>query len=269
MLDQDAGEVTASCKGPHIDMATPVIEIRDVSFSYNGRPVLEDVTLTIQDRDFVCVLGPNGGGKTTLVKLMLGLLEPKKGAIEILGKSPGRAREDVGYLAQNPQLDPRFPVTVTDVVLMGRLGAGRSIGPHSREDMRVAGHALEDVGLSDFADATFSSLSGGQRQRALIARALACEPKILLLDEPTANLDPAVQEDLYRLLSDLNERLTILIVSHDIGFVSTFFRSVVCVNRSVHTHPTDELTSANVANLYGREVRVLHGGSRTPSEAEP
>lgn len=236
----------------------PVITLRNVSVAYDGPLVLEGVDLTIAERDFVCIIGPNGGGKTTLLKVLLGLVTPRTGQVRVLGRDAARARADVGYMPQHVRLDPQFPVNVMDVVLMGRLGKERSAGPYSRSDRAVATRALEEVGLVDLRTRGFSSLSGGQQQRALIARALACEPKLLLLDEPMANLDAAVQDDLYGLLRTLNQRLTVAIVSHDIGFVSVFFKTVVCVNRTAHMHPSSELTTKTVADMYGREVRLLH-----------
>lgn len=236
----------------------PAILLKDVSFAYDGPLVLERVSLTIPQRDFVCVIGPNGGGKTTLLKVILGLIEPDTGQVTVLGDEPQEARRRIGYMPQRAQLDPKFPVSAMDVVLMGRLGDRSGLGPFRRADKAIAMEVLSEVGLSDMAYRPFSTLSGGQRQRVLIARALACEPELLLLDEPTANLDPAVQDDLYKLLHELNQRLTVVLVSHDIGFVSLFFKTVVCVNRTVHTHPTNELTSKSVADMYGREVRLLH-----------
>lgn len=238
--------------------AQPAIVLNQVTFAYDGPPVLQGVDLTIPEHDFVCVIGPNGGGKTTLVKLMLGLLEPQTGEVRVLGRSPEEARRRIGYMPQHAQLDPKFPVSVLDVVLMGRLGERSGFGPYRRVDKAVATRVLGEVGLADLVGRAFSSLSGGQRQRVLIARALACEPELLLLDEPTANLDPAVQEDLYELLRDLNRRLTVVMVSHDLGFVSLSFKTVVCVHRSVHTHPRSELTNKRIADMYGREVRLLH-----------
>lgn len=247
--------------------STPAISLKDVSFSYGGPAVLGGVNLTIAERDFVCVIGPNGGGKTTLIKLMLGIIDPDTGLIEVSGRAPRDTSVDIGYMPQSAQFDPQFPVNVTDVVLMGRLGKGRSVGPYNRTDRDVATKSLDEVGLADMAKRPLASLSRGQRQRVLIARALACRPKILLLDEPTASLDPAVQEGLYALLEDLNQRLTVVMVSHDIGFVSVFFKTVVCVNRTVHTHASDELTERDVANMYGREVRLLHHARPSSSQA--
>jgi zinc transport system ATP-binding protein len=236
----------------------PVVALRDVSFSYDGPPALRNVNLSIPPRELMCVIGPNGGGKSTLLKVMLGLLRPHTGSVQILGTSPERARPRIGYMPQHLHFDIQFPISTLDVVLTGRLGCRPSFGRHSRQDVELARRALSDVGVPELEHRAFAALSGGQRQRVLIARALACQPELLLLDEPTANLDPSVQEELHELLSELNKRLTIVVVSHDVGYVSLFFRTVACVNRTVHTHPTSELTEKAVADMYGRRVRILH-----------
>ncbi len=236
----------------------PVVSFRDVCFSYDGPMVLENASFAITDRDFVCVVGPNGGGKTTILRMMLGLIEPQRGSVTVLGTRPAQARRRIGYMPQHSSFDPQFPVCVMDVVLMGRLGRSALFGPYGRSHRAVALQALEEVGLADVRTRAFAALSGGQRQRVLIARALACEPELLLLDEPTASLDPAVQDSLYSLLRDLNARLTVVVVSHDVGFVSAFFRTVVCVDHTVHMHPTSELTEQRVAEMYGRAVRFVH-----------
>jgi zinc transport system ATP-binding protein len=240
-----------------------------VTFSYDGTPVLDAVDLTIPERDLVCVIGPNGGGKTTLIKLMLGLIVPQRGRVTVLGGAPEDACRRIGYMPQHARLDPQFPVSVMDVVLMGRLGKGKVAGPYRRSDRAVAARVLEEVGLVDLRNRPLSALSGGERQRVLIARALACEPELLLFDEPTANLDPAIQDNLYALLSDLNERLTVVTVSHDVGFVSVFFKTAVCVDRHVHVHQTSELTSRQVADMYGREVRLVHHPPEVGAGVEP
>ena len=236
---------------------TPAALVRDLSFAYNGALVLEDVNLTIEARDFVCLVGPNGGGKTTLLKILLGLLSPSKGSVTVFGKTPEEARSQIGYMPQHSNLDPKFPVSVLDVVLMGRIGHGRVFGRYSKTDRKIATQMLEWVGLEDFCRTPLSSLSGGQQQRALIARALACEPDLLLLDEPTANLDLHVEGQLYDLLQRLNENLTIVLVSHDLGFVSDLVKTVICVNRTAFVHPTDQLTGDAILNLYGGDVRLV------------
>lgn len=234
-----------------------VITIEGLTFRYNGAPVLEDVNLTINQKEFVWVVGPNGGGKTTLLKLMLGLLKPVRGIVRVFGRSPGKARPRVGYMPQYVRLDPQFPVDVMDIVLMGRLGNGVQWGPHRKHDKEAAAQALREVGLWEKQGHSFSTLSGGQQRRLLIARALACKPDLLLLDEPTANLDLAVEQELFELLRKLNQRLTIVMVSHDPAFVSQFVERVVCVNRKVAVHPTSEMEEEIMSELYGRRVRLV------------
>jgi len=238
----------------------PLIQVEDLAFSYDGTArILENVSFTVAEHDFVCMLGPNGGGKTTLLKLLLGLLVPDKGTVRVFGESPVIARPAIGYMPQHERLDPQFPVSVMDVVLMGCLGSGRLFGPYRKADKEAAGAALDHVGLFGVRDKPFATLSGGQRQRTLIARALACRPRLLLLDEPTAHLDPSVQDDFYRLLHEMNERLTLILVSHDVGFVSQFVKTVVCVNRRVIVHPTSRITGEVIRDIYGRDMdMVMH-----------
>jgi zinc transport system ATP-binding protein len=243
-------------------MSHPVLSCHDLDFRYDRHPVLTDVNLSIPQGDFVCIVGPNGSGKSTLLKLGLGLIKPTSGRIEVFGKSPEQVSKRVGYVPQHPRLDPLFPVTALDVTLMGRLGAARSFGPWQSNDQKKALAALDEVGLSDRADRHFASLSGGQKQRVLIARALAGEPELLLLDEPTAGLDAHVEEGFYRLLEELNKRLTILMVSHDLGFVSGFVKSVVCVGQKVVVHPTSEITGEVIADLYGSDMRLVRHDHR-------
>jgi zinc transport system ATP-binding protein len=249
------------------DLAVPaIISCHDLDFGSEGSSVLRRVNIQIPEGDFVCVVGPNGSGKTTLLRLALGLLQPTRGRIEVFGQDPVRARNRIGYVPQHPQLDPLFPVSALDVVLMGRLGRAPVLGSWRRQDRDRARSALAEVGLSDRADHHFASLSGGQKQRVLIARALACDPDLLLLDEPTAGLDAHVEEGFYRLLEELNQRLTIVLVSHDLGFVSGFVKSVVCVGREVLVHPTSEITGEIIADLYGSEMRLVRHDHRCSEE---
>ena len=217
---------------------------------------LESVNLSIEKRDLILIVGPNGGGKTTFLKLMLGLLHPDNGEIRIFGKSPESMRNRIGYMPQYTHFDPHFPVTVTDIVLMGRLER-RRCGPYSGFDKDKALRALNTVGLADVSKKLFSELSGGQRQRVLIARAIVSEPDLLLLDEPTANVDALTEAKLFDLLQELNKEMTILMVSHDFGFVSSIVKHVICVNRKVQLHPTSEITNEIVRQLYGEELRII------------
>ncbi|CAO0824847.1 putative metal transport system ATP-binding protein CPn_0542/CP_0210/CPj0542/CpB0563 [Desulfarculales bacterium] len=243
----------------------PAIEIRDLYFAYNGEQVLSGVNLTVAPRDFAAVVGPNGGGKTTLLKLILGLLTPSAGRLLVLSQPPASARTRIGYMPQHPKMDYSFPVTVQDVVLMGRLGCGGGLGRYRRADHQAARRALGQVGLADLNDRPFHDLSGGQRQRVLIARALAGEPRLLLLDEPTANVDVRGEREVFELLKELNQSIAVVVVSHDLGFVSPYVQNVICVNRRVVSHPTSQVTGQVIADIYGGEVNMVrhdHQGCR-------
>jgi zinc transport system ATP-binding protein len=236
-----------------------------VDFSYNSDPILKDVNLEIHPGEFVSVIGPNGGGKTSLLLLALGMLRPSRGTVQVFGRAPERERSRLGYVPQFTRFDPLFPVTAYDVVQMGRLGRFWT-GPYRKEDREAALAALEQVGLGELRRRSFAELSGGQRQRVLISRALATEPEILLLDEPTANVDRLATDKLYELLVDLNQRLTVVLVSHDLGIVSRFVSSVVCVNKTVFTHPVSELTGEMIRDLYGGEIALVRHDHRGGEE---
>jgi zinc transport system ATP-binding protein len=235
----------------------PAIEIADLFFSYDNREILRDVELSIAPRDSICIIGPNGGGKTTLVKIILGLLKQDRGDVRIFGQKPEDAKQRIGYVPQYAEYDKQFPISVKEVVCMGRLG--RSItGRYTKKDREMTLAVLREVDLLDFADRAFSSLSGGQRQRVMIARALATGGDILILDEPTANIDHESEAHFFAILQELNQRMTILMVTHDVGFASKFFKRVVCVNRRVSMHPTSELTGELIKEMYGGDFRLIH-----------
>lgn len=244
-----------------------VIELSHVSFAYNSSQVLEDISMEAKERDFIAIIGPNGGGKTTILKLILGLLKPSEGKVSVFGDTPENARTRIGYMPQSASLDPMFPVSVLDVVLMGRLGTGVRFGRYRRSDRAAAEEALKRVELLNVKNRPFSALSGGQHQRVLIARALVSDPDLLLLDEPTANVDAAVETQLYDLLNQLNERLTIVLVTHDLGFVSKYVKTVVCVNRRLLCHPTCGVTSEIMREIYGHDIRMVNHGSHEKEDA--
>jgi len=246
-------------------MNNQVAMLNNVSFAYNHEPVLNNVDLVIRAGEFASIVGPNGGGKSTLLKLLLGLIHPSSGDIEVFGKHPEKTRHRIGYMPQHVEFDMKFPVTVLEVVLMGRLGHTRW-GRYSKKDKEIALRSLEEVNLFNLKNRSFSDLSGGQRQRVLIARALSCEPDLLLLDEPTANIDPEVEEALFEILKSLSKRMTILFATHDIGFVSQTVNSVICVNRCVVVHPTSELTGDIIKDIYGGEICMIRHDHRCSAE---
>lgn len=214
-----------------------MIEIRNLSYAYKGQEVLTNVNLTVRRGDFIAVIGPNGGGKTTLVKLILGLLQPLKGSILVNGRKPGQGGAVIGYVPQQINHNLVFPATVLDIVLMGRHDPRRRWSLVGREnDRRHALEALRKMGMEEFAGRKISALSGGQRQRVLIARALVTQPELLILDEPTASIDTKGQTDFFNLLHELNKELTILVVSHDLLIISSYAKSIACVNKRLHYH---------------------------------
>jgi len=232
-----------------------VISFNNVNFGYESSLVLENVSFIINRGDFISILGPNGGGKTTLAKLMLGLYTPNSGKILIDGRSPVQMRGSIGYVPQYSLFDPNFPVSVRDVVLMGRI-KNFSLG-YSKKDRTQADKAMESVGINDLSANHYSALSGGQRQRVLIARALVANPKILLLDEPTANVDAAIEYKMSAMLSDLKKTMTVLLITHDLGFVPELVNKVVCVNREVHIHPTSGITKEYIQDLYNENMKIV------------
>ncbi len=231
-----------------------VVDVTELSFAYQTQPILSDVSFSIQRGESVCIVGPNGGGKTTLLKLLLGMLEPDSGSISILGGQPARMRSRIGYMPQHLSYDQAFPANVIDIVIMGRM---RPLGFYSKEDRKIAMNALDELGIAELHKRPFASLSGGQRQRVLIARALASRPELLLLDEPTANVDPASESQFYEILRDLAKRITILTVSHDLGFVSQVVDRVLCVNQQVKIHPTSEITGEIIQDIYGGDLKMI------------
>jgi len=240
---------------------TPVVELRGVSFAYDGPPVLESIDLAIEKGEFMGVVGPNGGGKTTLLKLILGLLEPVRGKVLVMGRPPAESRGAIGYVPQFASFRRDFPINVEDTVLLGRLGIAPRIGGYSHRDRDAARQAMIETGVLDFRQRQLCELSGGELQRVLIARALVSRPEILLLDEPTANVDLRFESDIFDLLKQINLHTTIVVVSHEIGFISQYVTRVACLNRTLICHPTSELNGKIIQQLYGRPVRMVRHDS--------
>ncbi|MCF7935363.1 MAG: metal ABC transporter ATP-binding protein [Synergistales bacterium] len=228
----------------------PAIRFQGVSFAYRRVPVLEGITFTVPQGEFLTLIGPNGGGKTTILKLMLGLLTPQSGSVEVLGRSPSQVSGRVGYVPQDPGRNQNLPVSVMDVVLMGRISRGkrRRIADGDREKAEAA---LDKVEMGHRRNERMGELSQGQRQRVLIARALASEPSLLLLDEPTASTDPNTKEAFHALLGEMQREMTIVLVSHDVTVISSNATAVACVNRTLYYHDSAELESGMIQRAYG------------------
>lgn len=238
-----------------ISLSEHIIGIEDLCFSYSGQEVLHEINLTIERGDFVAVIGPNGGGKTTLIKLIIGLLKPTRGRITLGGK-PHRANDiEIGYVPQQIDHNLNFPATALDIVLMGKHRSRRKFSfGNSKADRLDAFTALEQMAMAKHAHRKITDLSGGQRQRVLIARALVTNPDLLIMDEPTASLDTKGQTDFYSLLTKLNERLTIFMVSHDLMTISSYAKSIACVNKRLHYHRMFTSSSELLEAFYACSV---------------
>jgi zinc transport system ATP-binding protein len=238
----------------------PLIEVDHVTFGYEGgvaaRPVLEDVSLAVHRGDFLAILGPNGGGKTTLLKLILGLLQPWRGTV----RRRVRRRGGLGWVPQFSGFDRNVPARVEDVVPMGRLGLRGPFARYRDTDRAAARGALGRVGLAHLAATPVADLSGGQLQRTLIARALASEPDVLLLDEPLASVDAELRTSLVDVLVDLNREVPIVVVTHDLTPLAGAVRQIACVNRRLHYHPQGKLTTAMLEEVYGCPVELIAHG---------
>lgn len=235
-----------------------VVEFEKVSFAYTGVPVLEHVSFAVAPGEFFGLIGPNAAGKSTLLKLILGLLVPRSGHIRVFGEAPAAARNRVGYVPQHPLFHRDFPISVMDMVLLGRLGTSAPLGAYSRDDKTTAQRVLQAFEIDHIAGRAIGTLSGGQLQRALIARALVCNPQLLILDEPTANIDLRSEEDIFALLRHYNAHMTIVVVSHDVAFISGYVGRVGCLNRHLVCHSTDEISGKTIEELYGAPVKMIH-----------
>ena len=232
-----------------------IIKIEHLSVDYDGRAALEDVNISFFEDDFVGIIGPNGGGKSTLVKSILGLV-PHSGSISFAGKIAGR--HSIGYMPQQNQFDKSFPISVAELVLSG-LQSGKGLRRYSREDKVKVQATLELLGISHLLDKQIGELSGGELQRALLGRAVISEPALLILDEPANFVDNRFEHELYALLERLNERMAVVVVSHDVGTITSLVKSVVCVNRTVHRHNTAELTPELLENYHCPIQVISHG----------
>ena len=241
-------------------MAKEVIRLDDIWVHYDGIPVLEGINLSVEPNKFLGIIGPNGGGKTTLLKVILGLIKPTRGNISVLGQLPEKGRKSIGYISQYTLFDRDFPVSVSDVVLMGRYGKAGLYRRYSEEDKRAANEVLKTVDMLDYQDRQVGKLSGGEQQRVFIARALATDPKILLLDEPTASIDPNMQAEFYELIERLKQRMSIVMVSHDISAVSIHVDQIACLNRQLFYHGSKEVSAEALEKTYRCPIQLIAHG---------
>lgn len=228
----------------------PILQVEHLSFSYQDQMVLENVNFDVSEGDFIGIIGPNGGGKTTLLKLIMGFLKPNQGTIKVFGKAPSEAMQHIGYVPQTIRLDKQFPISVLEVVLLGRLSHLPWYGRYQAEDLKAAEEVLEKIGILDLKERAFGTLSGGQAQRTLIARALVSNPELLLLDEPTASVDANAQAEIYQLLFQLNKKMTVMMVTHDLSVAIEHVKHVLCVQRTVLSLEPQEVCHHFAVGLY-------------------
>lgn len=242
-------------------MNNTAVSIDNVSVQYGKTPVISDICLSVREGDYLGIIGPNGSGKSSLLKAILGLMPISSGSISVFGQKPGRCREPVGYVPQFASFDKQFPITLFEVVLTGRLKGGLSpFFRYSKDDRETAKRLIEQFGLSALAYRRISELSGGEFQKMLIARAMAADPKLLLLDEPTASVDAASREQIFDMLGELKKRMTIILVTHDLLAISSKVSSLACLNGHLVYHGEPELTESIVNNLYGCPVDLIAHG---------
>jgi zinc transport system ATP-binding protein len=242
-------------------MAQKAIELEKVFFSYNGESAVRDVTFSIDKGDFLGIIGPNGGGKTTLLRLILGVLNPQTGVIRLLGGEPRRSRIAAGYVPQEAASNKGFPISLRDAIFSGlaaRRGMGRGF---TKEDSVRVDALIEELGLLALRARTIGELSGGQRQKVLLARALVAKPEILFLDEPTSSIDATGSDEIYAYLRKLNaEGTTVVLVTHNIGVVSQYIKSIACINKELHFHPEGKLTEETITRTFGCPIDLIAHG---------
>lgn len=236
-----------------------LLHIEKLTVAYDSKIVLENASLTVNEFDFIGVIGPNGGGKTTLLKSILGLIRPMSGTIkfsEEIEKQPG----SIGYLPQVNRFDNRFPISVFEVILSGLENGSKLFKKDFVARKAKVQNVIDDLGLSAFSKKPIGELSGGQMQRVFLARAIVSEPKLLILDEPDTYVDNQFEGELYRKLKELNQHLAILLVSHDVGTISSYVKSIACVNRGLHFHPSNIISPQQLAS-YNCPIQIITHGS--------
>lgn len=233
----------------------PIVELRDISAGYDQKNVLHHVNFRIEENDFIGIIGPNGGGKTTLLKVILGLLKPTEGEIFFYtGK-----QNLFGYLPQNSQFDRRFPITTTEVVMSGLMSGKGIFKSYSRQDRQLARQLLDKYGMQAYKDHPIGDLSGGQMQRVFLCRAIISSPRILILDEPTTYVDSHFEKEFYSILEELNKQMSIVMVSHDLGTICSYVKTIACVNGSLHYHASNLITAEQLQTYHCPIELITHG----------
>lgn len=251
----------SKANGTDTEQSQRAVSIRNLSVRYGETRALTGVSINVDDGEYLGIIGPNGGGKTTLLKAILGIVPPTDGDIRVYGKKPGKTGKLIGYVPQISSLDKEFPITVEQVVLTGRLAPKFSFfHKYSNSDKERVDTLLEQVGIYRLKDRLISELSGGEFQRMLIARALAVEPKLLLLDEPTASVDAVSRDQIFSLLKELNKNMSIILVTHDLLAISSHVKSLACINEQLVYHGAAEINEHIVENLYGCPVDLIAHG---------
>lgn len=252
----------SGCKADKIpgNKKQEIISLKNIWVSYDDINVLEDINLSINEQEFLGIIGPNGGGKTTLLKVILGLILPSKGEVKVFGRKPEENREYIGYVPQYPLFDREFPISVEEVVLMGRWGKSKFFKSYNQIDKQKAQETLDLVGMLEFKNKQIGKLSGGQQQRVFIARALVTDPKVLLLDEPLASIDTLLQTGFYELLERLKKKMSIVLVTHDLTAVSIYVDKIACLNRRLFYHNSKEIKLEDLEATYRCPVDLIAHG---------
>lgn len=234
-----------------------LIILNSISAGYDDEIILRNVNLTINENDFIGVIGPNGGGKTTLVKVILGILKPMKGSIEYASNEPGKTL--IGYLPQINQIDKKFPISVSEVVMSGLMSAGIKRYHFSSTYKSIVDDLLEKMGVYSLRKKPIGELSGGQMQRVLLCRSLISSPRLLILDEPNTFVDNKFENDLYETLGELNKKMAILLITHDVGTISYYVKTIACVNTFLHYHNSNVITEQQLA-AYNCPIQIITHG---------
>jgi zinc transport system ATP-binding protein len=236
-----------------------LIEIRNLYAGYGNEPVLRNVNLDVYENDFIGVIGPNGGGKTTLIKTILGIIRPYSGKVEYTSTNNKEGKIKIGYLPQYQMIDKQFPISVIEVVLSGLMNRRKLLPAYSKKEKEQAGKLLKRMGIAHLEKKTIGELSGGELQRALLCRAIISNPRLLLLDEPNTFVDNQFEGELYQLLKTLNEDMAIMLVTHDLGTISSYVKTIACVNRELHYHKSNIITEQQLS-AYNCPIQLITHG---------